>query len=118
MLQFTNVGYSGAVSASGAGTDPDFGVPFTLTASGAITATLSEDANGNVSGTWSYGGSADATSEFGSQSEGVGGSGTVSGTEGSLTFTAASGIFVAGTESLSADDKTLTFGASRAPAAA
>ena len=107
MAHFTGIPYSGSFSASGSGIDPSTGYSFTVKSNGALTTTLTLNANGSVTGTWSYSGTYTASSKDGSTNGSVGDSGSVSGTEASLTFTSSSGVLVNGKGHLTNSDKTV-----------
>ena len=107
MAQFTSVSYSGSYSGSGHGSDPFVGSYIVVT-SGTVTALLSKDAAGNVSGTWFYSGSATTTGSFGSEVEPVSDSGDISGTSASLGFTSNNGVFVNGIGQLTNGDTLLS----------
>lgn len=102
--------YTGAFNASGPVSGDGFSG--TATVNGTLSALVSVDAGGNVSGTWTYSGSgsADGTSILGPFSEPLSGSdtGTLSGTIGNVTFTSGSGVFVNGHGSFSANGKNFT----------
>lgn len=110
MLIFDSTSYAGSFGAtgSGSGSDPGWGAfTFTVAALGPLSATIALAADGAVSGTWSFSGTAklDISASGGSSTENlvVGGGGTVSGTPDALVFVG-SDFLVSGTGHLSADD--------------
>src|SRR5579871_2182282 len=113
MTQFSNVTYSGVAAGSGTGTDPISGDSISVQITGGqITATLTEAANGTITGTFSYDATYVVTDESngGQLSQEMSGGGTVSGTEGNLHFVDTSGGAVTGgSGSLSNNDTTLSF---------
>lgn len=107
MGQFINVPYSGTYSGSGSGHDPEIGV-FSIVTNGTLTASLSKDSAGNVSGTWYYNGTAIVTSADGAETGEIFDAGGVSGTSANLIFISNSGVFVNGIGRLDNNDTALS----------
>ena len=105
MAGFSNVSYSGTYGASGSGVDVDGA--FTVVSSGTLITILSQDAAGNLSGTWSYSGQATATYSDGPYTISVSDSGSVSGTGGNLSYSSTGGVFVNGVGQLTNGNTTI-----------
>ncbi len=110
MAGFSNVSYSGTYGASGSGVDVDGA--FTVVSSGTLITILSQDAAGNLSGTWSYSGQATATYSDGPYTISVSDSGSVSGTGGNLSYSSTGGVFVNGVGQLTNGNTTISLTAS------
>src|SRR3954468_17301005 len=97
MSQFSKLTYTGSFVMNGSGFDPVYQAPYTFNASAALTVILSEAADGTISGTWSFsGGWAEQPLTFNGpppQGGAITDSGTITGTEGHLTFTDTAGYF-------------------------
>lgn len=109
MSHIVNAIYNGAFGGSGSGVED--GDSFSVSTSGSLTAQLSHNNDGTVSGTWSYVGSYTAVGALGSETGNVADTGQVSGTPGSLLFSASGGVFVNGNGQLSSDGSSLSFAA-------
>jgi Ca2+-binding RTX toxin-like protein len=105
LAQFTNVTFTGKYTASGSGPG------LTATSTGILTAVLSEDAAGNVTGTWSYNGSALATGGGASGTFDVYDTGLVSGTAAAVIFESVHGAFVNGHGAIAVGDASISFAA-------
>lgn len=87
MSHITNGVFEGSYTASGTLTDENGA--WSVVSSGTINVTLSHNADGSVTGTWTYSGQATSSNpDVGTFNDSISDSGTLSGTSGSIKFTA------------------------------